>query len=184
LDTSAPPSLPPVEIDGRLWWDGALVSNTPLQHVLDHQAGDALIFQVDLFPAAGERPATMVDVISREKDIRYSSRTRQVTDSLLKLRRDREAIRRALGKLPPELCGDPDISELRRLAQEHAVSVVQLIYRARGWESGAKDYEFSRGTMEEHWAAGRQAVSKVVESGDLVAQSIVDGATAAFDLTP
>lgn len=179
-----PPGLPPVEIDGRWWWDGALVSNTPLEFVMAHQAGDALIFQVDLFPAGGERPRTMVDVASREKDIRYSSRTRQVTDSALKLRREREAIRRALAKLPAELCADPDIAALRDLGREHAVSVVQLIYRARAWESGAKDYEFSRATMEEHWAEGRAAVARTVESGDLLAQSIADGATAAFDLTP
>ena len=72
-----PPGFPPIEIDGEFYWDGGLVSNTPLQHVLDQPGSDRrLVFQVDLFPARGEMPATIADVSEREKDIRYSSRTR------------------------------------------------------------------------------------------------------------
>ncbi|MBX9885430.1 MAG: patatin-like phospholipase family protein, partial [Novosphingobium sp.] len=89
-----PPGLPPVEIDGRLWWDGGLVSNTPLTHVLDNQHEAMLVFQVDLFSAATEPPRTIMDVVAREKEIRFSSRTRQVSDQLMKLRQEREAIRR------------------------------------------------------------------------------------------
>jgi len=71
-----PPGLPPIEIDGKYWWDGGLVSNTPLTHVLDHQKGELLVFQIDLFPAAAELPRTIMDVGAREKEIRFSSRTR------------------------------------------------------------------------------------------------------------
>lgn len=179
-----PPGLPPVEIDGRLWWDGGIVSNTPLDFVLSNQTSDMLIFQVDLFPARGEVPKTLVDVMSREKDIRYSSRTRAITDTLIRRRREREVVRDALRMLPAELCDRPEIAALRDLAHDPAASVVHLIYRARSWEGGAKDYEFSRGTMEEHWAAGREAVALAMRSGDLVAANLADGATAAFDLTP
>jgi NTE family protein len=105
-----PPGLPPVEIDGAWWWDGGIVSNTPLSHVLDHQKEDLLVFQVDLFASRGERPATIMDVYARDKDIRFSSRTRQVTDQLLRLRKEREAIRKVLAKLPPELPGIPTSS--------------------------------------------------------------------------
>lgn len=179
-----PPGLPPVEIDGRLWWDGGIVSNTPLDFVLSNQTADMLIFQVDLFPARGEVPKTIIDVMSREKDIRYSSRTRAITDTLIRRRREREVVRDALTALPAELCGRPEIVELGKLAHDPAASVVHLIYRARSWEGGAKDYEFSRGTMEEHWAAGREAVAVAVESGDLIASNLADGVTTAFDLTP
>src|SRR5690606_33967840 len=55
-----PPGLPPIEIDGCRWWDGGIVSNTPLAHVLDHQTSDLLVFQVDLFPAQGEVPQTIM----------------------------------------------------------------------------------------------------------------------------
>ena len=177
-----PPGLPPVEIDGAWWWDGGIVSNTPLSHVLDQQKTDLLVFQVDLFPARGERPATIMDVASREKDIRYSSRTRQVTDQLIRLRKEREVIRNVLDKLPPELKQDADVARLAELAAEHAVNVVHLIYRKHGWEGGARDFEFSRATMEHHWAEGLAAIAETMRHDSLLARNIVDGRTAAFDL--
>jgi NTE family protein len=177
-----PPGLPPVEIDGAFWWDGGLVSNTPLSHVLDQQKEDLLVFQVDLFAARGESPATIMDVYAREKDIRYSSRTRQVTDQLLRLRKEREAIRKVLAKLPPDLAQDPDVERLAALAAEHAVNVVHLIYRKHGWEGGAADFEFSRATMEHHWSAGLAAIAETMRHDALLARNIVDGKTAAFDL--
>ena len=177
-----PPGLPPVEIDGEYWWDGGIVSNTPLQHVLDHQKADLLVFQVDLFPARGERPATIMDVYSREKDIRYSSRTRQVTDQLIRLRKEREAIRKVLDKLPGELKQDEDVAKLAEMAAEHAVNVVHLIYRKHGWEGGVRDFEFSRATMEHHWDEGLKAIAETMRHDALLARNIVDGKTAAFDL--
>jgi NTE family protein len=179
-----PPGLPPVEIDGAWWWDGGLVSNTPLSHVLDQQKEDLLVFQVDLFPARGELPATIVDVYSREKDIRYSSRTRQVTDQLIRLRKEREAIRKVLAKLPPDLADDADVRRLADLAAEHAVNVVHLIYRKHGWEGGARDFEFSRDTMEHHWREGQAAIAETMRHDALLALNIVSGRTAAFDLAP
>jgi len=178
-----PPGLPPVEIDGAFWWDGGLVSNTPLSHVLDNQREDLLVFQVDLFPARGPMPATIMDVHAREKDIRYSSRTRQVTDQLIKLRKEREAIRKVLDKLPSDLAGDPDVRRLAVMAAEHAVSVVHLIYRRRGWEGGTSDFEFSRASMEHHWREGLEAIAETMRHDSLLARNIVSGKTAAFDLT-
>ncbi|WP_156678640.1 patatin-like phospholipase family protein [Sphingomonas profundi] len=178
-----PPGLPPVEIDGRLWWDGGLVSNTPLSHVLDSQAGDLLVFQVDLFAAANDRPKTMMDVMSRAKEIQFSSRTRQISDQLLKLRREREAIRKVLAKLPADLAGDPDVTALAEAAREHSVNLVQLVYRANAWEGGSRDYEFSARTMGEHWSAGQAAVAQTITRSGLLASNIIDGRTAAFDLT-
>jgi NTE family protein len=177
-----PPGLPPVEIDGAWWWDGGIVSNTPLSHVLDNQREDLLVFQVDLFAAKGERPATIMDVYSREKDIRYSSRTRQVTDQLIRLRKEREAIRKVLAKLPPALADDADVAALAALAAEHAVNVVHLIYRKHGWEGGARDFEFSRPSMEHHWAEGLAAINETMRHDALLARNIVDGKSAAFDL--
>jgi NTE family protein len=178
-----PPGLPPVEIDGHFYWDGGLVSNTPLTHVLDHQQDAMLVFQVDLFPAAAERPKTITDVLAREKEIRFSSRTRQVSDERLKLRCDRELARKVLAKLPPELAGDPDVKALAARSDEPPVSLVQLIYRAHAWESGSRDFEFSARSMHEHWLAGRTAVAETMAHAELVAHNILDGKTAAFDLT-
>lgn len=177
-----PPGLPPIEIDGKLWWDGGIVSNTPLSHVLATQTGDVLVFQVDLFPASGHPPKTIMDVIAREKEIRYSSRTRQVSDQLIKLRKERELIRGVLGKLPEELLRDPDVQALEAMAREYSANIVQLIYRANHWEGGARDYEFSARSMAEHWSAGKLAVAETMTRTALLARNILDGKTAAFDL--
>jgi NTE family protein len=179
-----PPGLPPVEIDGKLWWDGGLVSNTPLSHVLDTQDADLLVFQVDLFAASAARPKTIMDVMAREKEIRFSSRTRQISDQMIKLRKEREVIRRVLRKLPAELRDDADVARLTEMAREFPVNIVQLIYRANKWEGGARDYEFSARTMAEHWAAGSAAVAETISHAGLIAQNILDGKTAAFDLSP
>lgn len=177
-----PPGLPPVEIDGEYYWDGGIVSNTPLAHVLDHMDGDVLLFQVDLFPAEGQMPKKLTDVWSRQKDIQYSSRTRQVTDHFLRRHREHRLIRRLIRKLPPEMQNDPVVKELKELNHSGAVNIVHLIYRSHAWESGARDFEFSRPTMLDHWRQGHEAVDGVMCKGDLIAQNIVNGKSSAFDL--
>ena len=179
-----PPGLPPVEIDGRLWWDGGLVSNTPLQYVLDEDRREMLVFQVDLFAASDVRPRTVADVLAREKEIRFSSRTRQITAQMLARPEQARAIRKVLDKLPETLADDRDVRKLAALAEERAVNIVHLIYRANAWEGGARDYEFSRRTMDEHWQAGRKAVSETIRHGEVLARNIVDGRSASYDLAP
>ena len=177
-----PPGLPAVEIDGCWWWDGGLVSNTPLTHLLDHQDDEMLVFQVDLFSAAAERPQTIMDVMAREKEIRFSSRTREVSRQLIKLRQERQAIRKALQILPAELCAAPEIVALAALAEEKPVNLVHLIYRANAWEGGSRDFEFSARTMTEHWLAGHEAVNQAIANSRVVAENIETGKTADFDL--
>lgn len=178
-----PPGLPSVEIDGELYWDGGIVSNTPLQHVLDHQDAPMLVFQVDLFPAEGELPTTLFEAAEREKDIRYSSRTRLSTDMLLQRRRLKAALRTLLDRLPPELRNGDEVSLLCEAAKELPVSIVHLIHRGRRWDGNSKDYEFSRRSMLEHWQAGSADVRKTMHKSGLIARNIIDGDTAAFDLT-
>ncbi len=150
-----PPGFPPIEIDGEFYWDGGIVSNTPLQYVLDQQAlRSRLVFQVDLFAARGEMPATLAEASEREKDIRFSSRTRMNTTFELKRQATLQAAKRLIAKLPASLRDDPDARALAALPTEGAVSVVHLIYRSKHYESQSKDYEFSRASMLEHWAAG------------------------------
>ncbi|WP_294333101.1 patatin-like phospholipase family protein [uncultured Sphingomonas sp.] len=178
-----PPGLPPVEIDGCWYWDGGLVSNTPLTHVLDRQEAEMLVFQVDLFPAENALPRTIMDVLGREKEIRFSSRTRAISDERMRLRKARETVKALLDKLPEHIADEPEVKAVRDLVTEYPVNVVQLIYRAKLWEGGSRDYEFSARTMHEHWEAGRMAVAESMANSRLVAQNILDGKTAAFDLT-
>lgn len=164
-----PPGLPPVMVDGEPYWDGGLVSNTPLQFVLDSEKDDdLLIFQVDLFPARGPMPRTLLEVDEREKDIRYSSRTRLNTDDMLRIHKTKTALRTLIENLPPEMAGRKDVALLREAAKENAVAIVQLIYRKRAYEGGSKDYEFSRQTMLDHWASGLADVERCMrEEGAL-----------------
>lgn len=154
--SALPPGFPPVEIDGEWYWDGGLVSNTPLQYVLDQREGDCrLVFQVDLFVAEGPMPSDLMQVAEREKDIRFSSRTRLNTTSALARHSLAQVARRVVAKLPVKLAGDPDVEALKTASRRRAVTVVHLIHRRKRYETQSKDYEFSRLSMHEHWQAGR-----------------------------
>jgi NTE family protein len=160
-----PPGFPPVEIDGEHYWDGGLVTNTPLQRVLEEPGlGHRTVFQVDLFPAVGALPQTLGQVGEREKDIRFSSRTRFNTKVEVKARRSAKALQRLVRKLPPKLRDDPDVQELLRETHGSCPSldIVHLIYRAKAYEDESKDYEFSRWTMREHWENGRADVRQTL----------------------
>jgi len=179
-----PPGFPPVEDDGDFYWDGGLVSNTPLQHVLDQPGDDRrLVFQVDLFAARGEMPATIADVSEREKDIRYSSRTRLNTTVELKRQAMLQAAQRLVAKLPPALRDDPDARALARLPAESAVTVVHLIYRSKHYESQSKDYEFSRASMLEHWSAGVADTTQTLTDPRWLSRKPATSGVEIFDLT-
>lgn len=152
-----PPGFPPVEIEGEYYWDGGVVSNTPLQYVMEQGGlnGDATVFQIDLFPAEGAMPRTLLDVAEREKDIRYSSRTRLNTDMARHERKLALALKRLLAKLPPELKNDADAKLLADVRECYGhVDLMHLIYRAKRDHSQWKDFVFSRPAINEHWQAG------------------------------
>ncbi|MGZ5921186.1 MAG: patatin-like phospholipase family protein [Rhizomicrobium sp.] len=150
-----PPAFSPVQIGTDYFWDGGIVSNTPLQHLLAQDDDiNSLVFQVDLFSASGALPRTIQDVMSREKDIAYSSRTRQVTDMFQRLQRWKTRAYRALLKVPEADLTDDERKMRDKLATLSAFTVLQLIYQQKTYEGNAKDYEFSRTSMREHWDSG------------------------------
>jgi NTE family protein len=154
-----PPGFPSVEIDGEHFWDGGIASNTPLDYVLDEETGrDLLIFQVDLFSARGELPVSLLEAAEREKDIRFSSRTRMNTDKNRQVHNTRKALRELIGKLPDYLRNDPSVDILCEATKESTITVVHLIYRSKSYESSSKDYDFSRVGMVEHWGSGERDV--------------------------
>jgi NTE family protein len=150
-----PPGLAIVSIDGAHYWDGGLVSNTPLQYVMEYEPrDDMLIFQIDLFPARGKLPENMDEVAEREKDIRYSSRTRAGTDNARLRQELRSHIDSFLNRLPVELRKDPVTKRLQELACPKTVDIVHLIYRPPTPQGSQKDFQFSRGTMKRRWQQG------------------------------
>jgi NTE family protein len=172
-----PPALPMEPVGDALFWDGGLVSNTPLQHVLDEIGStDTLIFQVDLFSASGPVPRDMYDVLGRQKDIQFSSRTRLVTDAYRAAYRRDAILSRLLARMP-----DADLTETERdlkarLARLPAITILELVYQQAVYEGDVKDYDFSRSSMLEHWAAGvRDAQATIARPGWLAVRPEADG---------
>ena len=179
-----PPGFPPVEINGEHYWDGGLVSNTPLDYVLDEERNrDLLIFQIDLFPSRGPLPKTLLEAAEREKDIRYSSRTRMNTDANMKLHNTRKEIRAFLKRLPEEYQSDPAVQRLCEDAKENTVTVVHLIYRTKNFESSSKDYDFSRAGMIEHWKAGERDVHRSMRHPEWLQRPQNGETMVTYDLT-
>ena len=152
---SLPPGFPATRIGDEYFWDGGLISNTPLEWVLDSEPRrDTLAFQVDLWHARGELPKDMVEVEVRHKEIIYSSRNRAATDRYQYVQKLRIALSHLLKRMPEELRDSADAKLLLAEADDKVCNIVHLIYRARAYEGIAKDFEFSRRTMEEHWQTG------------------------------
>lgn len=150
-----PPGFPAIEIDGEYYWDGGIVSNTPLSRVLSSEPRrDTLTFQVDLWPARGRLPYDLLDVSSRQKDIQYSSRTRAITNHMLQMQKMRRALQHLMAKLPDLDRNDEGTRAIADLACHHAYNIVHLIYQSKAFEGHSKDYEFGLDAMREHWQTG------------------------------
>jgi NTE family protein len=150
-----PPAFAAVEVDGEYYWDGGLVSNTPLRWVVEGRPQrDTLLFQVDLWPARGDLPHNMACVNTRQKEIMYSSRTRAASTRFRETQALRNCLADLLGKLPENLANEPELAVLRPLAERKVWNLIHLIYHAKGYEGDSKDYEFSRQSMVDHWHAG------------------------------
>src|SRR6266849_6459322 len=178
-----PPGFPAIEIEGEHYWDGGLVSNTPLQWVVDSEPRvDTLAFQVDLWSARGELPRNLAEVSTRQKDIQYSSRTRAGTDSFKRIQRVRRAAADLLDKLPGDLRRSPEAAVRRNVVDRKVYNIVHLIYRAKNYEGPAKDYEFSRESMEEHWRAGYYDAVRTLRHPEVVGRPANDEGDVTFDL--
>ncbi|ASG24499.1 patatin-like phospholipase family protein [Nitrospirillum viridazoti] len=152
-----PPGFPAIEVDGEFYWDGGLVSNTPLQWVLEGDAHeDTLAFQVDLWSARGDMPTSLAEAMTRQKEIQYSSRTRAVTDEFRRKQRLRHAIAALLAGLPADYRDLPAARDLEPDADHKVFNIIHLIYHAKRHQGSTKDFEFSRLSVGEHWAVGYQ----------------------------
>ena len=178
-----PPGFPAIEVDGEYYWDGGIVSNTPLQWVLDSRPrADTLAFQVDLWSARGEIPRDMIEVDVRQKDIRYSSRTRASTDQFRRMQSMRRAGARLLEQMSPEMRQSPEAELLAQEADTKVYNIIHLIYHARRYEGSSKDYEFSRRTMEEHWASGYSDMARTLEHPEVLQRPQSADGVFTFDL--
>jgi len=154
-----PPGFAAVEIDGEFYWDGGLMSNTPLREVIQTTPRqDTLVFQVDLWCAHGPVPDNITDVQGRMKDIQYSSRTRFVTDMMQRSQRFRHVLREVLTRVPAEHLNDPWCKLAAELSCSKRYDVIHLVYRDKEYEGNYKDYQFGLSTMHDHWESGLQDI--------------------------
>lgn len=159
-----PPAFPAVEIDGEFYWDGGLVSNTPLGHVLQERPmRDTLAFQVDLWSARGAAPTNMSEVSDRMQDIRYSSRTRFVTEHFRQSQELRHLLWRMLQDIPEEVRLQADYAELaEQISSAKCYNVVHLIFRNQPYDLHYKDHQFGLAAMREHWKHGLADIRKTL----------------------
>ena len=178
-----PPGFPAVEIDGEHYWDGGLVSNTPLQYVIERipRLG-RLIFQVDLFHALGRQPTDLEEVSEREKDIRYSSRTRAVTDMFRAMHDVRHNINSLWDRLPGNLRKTPEGKFLYDFGCVTTMDIVELIYRPTNAQGHAKDYDFSRTTMRMRWAQGLSDAQRTLSASPWLAPMPPEVGARTFDV--
>jgi NTE family protein len=178
-----PPGFPAVEIEGEQYWDGGLVSNTPLAYVIDHlPRRSRLTFQVDLFQAYGRLPESLDDVTEREKDIRYASRTRITTEMQADRHEVRHAINELLEILPPEWRDTPQARRLYRMGFVTQMDIFQLIYRPFTPQGSAKDYEFSRATMLARWNQGLSDAEVTLQAAPWLAPKKPEVGVRVFDV--
>jgi NTE family protein len=158
-----PPGFPAVEIDGEYYWDGGMVSNTPLSRVLASEPRrDTLTFQVDLWSALGRLPADLMEVANRQKEIQYSSRTRAITTHMLQMQKMRQALQQVIEKLPANARNDPALKDVIELASHRAHNIIHLIYQSKAFEGQSKDYEFGLDAMREHWQTGLDDIRRTL----------------------
>jgi NTE family protein len=178
-----PPAFAPIEIDGEYYWDGGIVSNTPLWYAVDNSpAVNVLIVQVDLFSAEGELPQNLDQVMERHKDITYSSRTRFDTAHVRKIQRQRGALHRLLQKLPVHLKADPDVKMLEAAGRRGRIDIVHVINRRCSYTGSTKDYEFSRATVNDLWAAGLEDAKCIVSHPEWLIRTDLSDSVHVYDL--
>ncbi len=179
-----PPAFPAIEIDGEHYWDGGLVSNTPLSRVLQQRPErDTLVFQVDLWSARGPVPHNMNEVGDRIQDIRYSSRTRLVTEQMRAHRKMQRMLRRVLDQVPAEIReSDPACRQADKLASNACSNVIHLIYRDKPYEQHYRDFQFGPATMQEHWACGLQDIRNTLAQPHYLAKPDTESCFATHDV--
>jgi NTE family protein len=178
-----PPGFPAVEIEGEHYWDGGLVSNTPLQWVVESvPRRDTLAFQIDLWSARGDFPRDVAEVETRRKEIVFSSRTRASTDAFKHIQKMRHAAAKLIAEMPEHLKNSPELALLRPAIEHKAYNIIQLVYRAKTYEGQSKDYEFSRRSMEEHWRSGYHDAVRTLRHPEVLARPRTPDGVFTFDL--
>ena len=158
-----PPAFPPVRIGGDLYWDGGVLSNTPVEAVFDDAPRrSALVFAVHIWNPDGPEPQTMNDVLHRQKDVQYSSRAHSHIQRQKQIHRLRHIIAELAARLPPEERGKPEVGEMAAYGCLTQMHVVRLLAPVMDGENHTKDIDFSPAGIKARWAAGYANTCEVI----------------------
>jgi NTE family protein len=150
-----PPAFPPVRIDGELYWDGGILSNTPTEAVFDdNPRKDSLIFSVHLWNPIGSEPTTMAEVFNRHKDVQYSSRIANQIGRQQQIHRLRHVINQLATRLPEAERNSAAVKELASYGCQTRMHVVRLLAPQLDRETHTKDIDFSPRGIKQRWEAG------------------------------
>ena len=159
-----PPAFPAVRIDGELYWDGGILSNTPAEAIFDDSPRrSSLIFAVHMWNPVGPEPVTLADVAHRQKDIQYSSRVASHIARLQQAHRLRHIIKELAAHIPEELRNSDEVRELTRYGCLTRMHVVRLLAPSLANEDHFKDIDFSPAGIRERWDAGYAHTREVIE---------------------
>jgi len=159
-----PPAFPAVRIDGELYWDGGILSNTPVEVVFDdNPRRNSLVLAVHIWNPHGPEPRSIWEVLNRQKDLTYSSRSNTHIARQRQLHRMRHIIAE-LGKMVPDCAAkDKAVAELKSYGCTTTMHVVRLLAPALQYEDHSKDIDFSPDGIRQRREAGYRHTMDTIE---------------------
>ncbi|STX28087.1 patatin-like phospholipase [Legionella beliardensis] len=159
-----PPGFPAIKIGEDYYWDGGIYANTPLVTVLDALPQlDTLCFVVDCFSLQGQLPQTMDQIEERQKDIRYASHSRRLTN-VYTVKQNLQAAIQFLGdKLSKEAKEDPEVQQILKLGHRKRLSIVHIIHQTGPYSHSFKDYNFIEDVIKLRMDKGYRDANEVLD---------------------
>lgn len=158
-----PPAFPAVRIDGELYWDGGILSNTPVEAVFDdNPRRSGVVFAVHMWSPSGPEPDSIWSVLSRQKDLQYSSRAITHIARQKQIHKLRHVIAELTRRLPPEALATNEVGALAAYGCRTQMHVIRLLAPPLAGEDHSKDIDFSPGGIRSRWEAGYADTARVL----------------------
>lgn len=159
-----PPAFPAVRIDGELYWDGGILSNTPTEVIFDENPRvNSLVFAVHMWNPQGREPESIWEVLHRQKDIQYSSRVATHITRQAQIHRLRHIIRELALLLPDDVRRRKEVRELAGYGCLTRMHIVRLLWPGHDAEDHTKDVDFSPSGIRRRWAAGYEKTMRAID---------------------
>lgn len=156
LGSSAiPPSFPAVRIDGEAFWDGGIYSNTPVEAVFDdNPRRSSVVFAVQIWHARGLEPESVSQVMMRQKDIIFGSRSKSHIKRQAQIHHMRHVVRELVDMLPEDQRNSPKVKELADFGCGTVMHLLEINAQPLDGESNSRDFDFSQAAIHARWEAG------------------------------